>query len=163
MHFYIFCLPRSLQICHDNVVSTPTLGCIRLQVTKKFNSKCLYLTMKEMHSSTSELWADFRVGWFSGSTLSSRPPVISIKLLSLVLPTPSGWWKIAAVVPGIIAKPKYFQRKIKDHFFPCDALFLERDIFSKSPPADFPSSLVDQSCLAHASWGNHWQEEWGSF
>lgn len=42
--------------------------------------------------------------------------------------------KMAAMVPDIIAKPKYFQRKIKDHFFP-QGLFLFRSKNSFPKPS----------------------------
>lgn len=69
--------------------------------------------------------------------MSSRPPVMSVKLLSLASPTCSDLQEEAAMVPGITAKPRYFQRKMKDRFFRHGS-FLGAGIFFRETSCRLP-------------------------
>lgn len=100
-----------------------------------------------MHSFSLALWADFRVGSFSDSTLSSRLPVISIKLLSLVLPPSPDWWEDGGCSSRHPSKAQTFSGKDERSFlFPW--LFLRSKNFL---PKDFLQTCLHASLASIAS------------
>lgn len=99
------------------------------------------LTTSKYISFGSKLGTDFRVGWFSSSTLSSRPAIISTKCCHWYYRYPQAGKKMTTVVLG---KTQIFSEENGRSFLPHDSRSQECEIF-------FPKALLQNSL--HTSQG----------